>query len=48
MRGHGVSLLVVAVVALTGRAATSRTPEELAAQSRPAPVKYLTEIDPEG
>ena len=48
MRGHGVSVLAVAVMALTGCAATSPTPEELAAKIRPAVVKYLTEIDPEG
>jgi CubicO group peptidase (beta-lactamase class C family) len=48
VRGHGVSVLVVAVVALTGCTATSPTPEELAADVRPAVEKYLAEIDPEG
>ena len=47
MRGHGVSVLAVAVMALTGCSA-SPTPEELAVDVLPAVVKYLTEIDPEG
>lgn len=48
MRGHGVSVLVVAVVALTGCTASSTTPEELAADVRPAVEEYLAEVDPEG
>ena len=48
MRGHGVSILVVAVVALAGCTATSPPPDELAADIRPAIEQYLAEVDPEG
>jgi len=47
VRGHGVSVLAVAVMALTGCSA-SPTPEELAVDVLPAVEKYLAEIDPEG
>jgi CubicO group peptidase (beta-lactamase class C family) len=47
VRGLGVSVLAVAVVALTGCTASSRTPEELAVDVLPAVEEYLAEVDPE-
>ena len=47
MRGHGWSVLAVAVAALVGCSATGPTPQELAVEVRPAVEEYMTAVDPD-